>query len=273
MILRAILRAAAFELESHLSTPARAVINEYVEVGHAFFSGGEPKMINGILDALARRLGPASSSGAAMAEDRLPDEFTLIRRYFAPLATHAGAAALGDDVALIAPAPGLVHVLKTDTIVEGVHYFADDPADLVARKLLRVNLSDLAAKGARPVGYLLAASFAREMREVLAGGVRQGTCRGSADLRNFAARRRHHGDAGTDDVDGHGHRRGGRGDGAAPLRRQSRATTSTSAARWATRHSGCASSRASCAACRTKMPISSPGVTACRSHAWRSARR
>jgi len=100
-----------------------------------------------------------------MAEDRLPDEFTLIRRYFAPLATHPGAAALGDDVALIAPAPGLVHVLKTDTIVEGVHYFADDPAALVARKLLRVNLSDLAAKGARPVGYLLAASFAREMRE------------------------------------------------------------------------------------------------------------
>ena len=58
VILRAILRAAAFELESHLSTPARAVINEYVEVGHAFFSGGEPKMINGILDALARRLRP-----------------------------------------------------------------------------------------------------------------------------------------------------------------------------------------------------------------------
>jgi N utilization substance protein B len=58
VILRAILRAGAFELESHLSTPARAVIDEYVEVGHAFFSGGEPKMINGILDALARRLRP-----------------------------------------------------------------------------------------------------------------------------------------------------------------------------------------------------------------------
>jgi N utilization substance protein B len=58
VILRAILRAAVFELESHLSTPARAVIDEYVEVGHAFFSGGEPKMINGILDALARRLRP-----------------------------------------------------------------------------------------------------------------------------------------------------------------------------------------------------------------------
>jgi thiamine-monophosphate kinase len=100
-----------------------------------------------------------------MAGERLPDEFTLIRRYFAPLATDPGAVGLGDDVALLAPAPGSVHVLKTDTIVEGVHYLPDDPADLVARKLLRVNLSDLAAKGARPVGYLLAASFSRETTE------------------------------------------------------------------------------------------------------------
>jgi thiamine-monophosphate kinase len=100
-----------------------------------------------------------------MADDRLPDEFALIRRYFAPLAEHPGAAGLADDVALLAPSPGTVHVLKTDTIVEGVHYLRDDPADLVARKLLRVNLSDLAAKGARPVGYLLAASFSRETTE------------------------------------------------------------------------------------------------------------
>ena len=100
-----------------------------------------------------------------MADDRLPDEFALIRRYFAPLATHPGAVALGDDVALLSPSPGTVHVLKTDTIVEGVHYLRDDPADLVARKLLRVNLSDLAAKGARPVGYLLAASLARGTTE------------------------------------------------------------------------------------------------------------
>jgi thiamine-monophosphate kinase len=100
-----------------------------------------------------------------MADDGLPDEFTLIRRYFAPLATHAGAVGLGDDVALLAPSSGTVHVLKTDTIVEGVHYLPDDPPDLVAKKLLRVNLSDLAAKGARPVGYLLAASFSRATRE------------------------------------------------------------------------------------------------------------
>jgi len=58
VILRAILRAAAYELESRLTTPARTVIDEYVEVGHAFFSGGEPGMINGILDALARQMRP-----------------------------------------------------------------------------------------------------------------------------------------------------------------------------------------------------------------------
>jgi N utilization substance protein B len=58
VILRAILRAAAYELASRLTTPARAVIDEYVEVGHAFFSGSEPGMINGILDALARQFRP-----------------------------------------------------------------------------------------------------------------------------------------------------------------------------------------------------------------------
>jgi N utilization substance protein B len=58
VILRAILRAAAYELKSCLTTPARTVIDEYVEIGHAFFSGGEPGMINGILDALARQMRP-----------------------------------------------------------------------------------------------------------------------------------------------------------------------------------------------------------------------
>jgi N utilization substance protein B len=58
VILRAILRAATYELRSRLTTPARTVIDEYVEIGHAFFSGGEPGMINGILDALARILRP-----------------------------------------------------------------------------------------------------------------------------------------------------------------------------------------------------------------------
>ena len=95
-----------------------------------------------------------------MASHRLPDEFELIARYFAPLASDSpGALALADDAGLIAPAPGCDHVVTTDALIGGVHFLPDDPADLVARKLLRVNLSDLAAMGARPAAYLLAASF------------------------------------------------------------------------------------------------------------------
>jgi thiamine-monophosphate kinase len=84
-----------------------------------------------------------------------PGEFALIAQLFAPLATAPGALGLTDDVALLAPPPGKELVLKTDAIVEGVHFHATDPAESVARKALRVNLSDLAAKGAEPAGYLL----------------------------------------------------------------------------------------------------------------------
>ena len=62
---------------------------------------------------------------------------------------------LADDVALIAPPPGKELVLKTDAIVESVHFHATDPAESVAKKALRVNFADLAAKGAEPAGYLL----------------------------------------------------------------------------------------------------------------------
>src|SRR6266576_7213047 len=83
------------------------------------------------------------------AEDR------LIAAYFRPIATHPGAFDLTDDAAAIAPPPGCDLVLKTDGVVAGVHFFPDDPPDTVAKKALRVNLSDLAAKGAKPLGFLL----------------------------------------------------------------------------------------------------------------------
>jgi thiamine-monophosphate kinase len=86
----------------------------------------------------------------------MPGEFELIARYFAPLAAAApGAFGLGNDAAILDPEPGNSMVVTTDAMVEGVHFLADDTADLVARKLLRVNLSDLAAMGARPAGYVL----------------------------------------------------------------------------------------------------------------------
>lgn len=81
-------------------------------------------------------------------------EFERIARFFAPLA-GPGALGLVDDVALIDGPEGEQYALTTDAIIEGIDYFPEDPPGLVAQKLLRVNLSDLAAKGARPFGYLL----------------------------------------------------------------------------------------------------------------------
>jgi thiamine-monophosphate kinase len=83
-----------------------------------------------------------------------PGEFELIARYFAPLAGPGGLE-LRDDAALMRSAPGEDLVLTTDALVAGVHFFADDPPGAIARKALRVNLSDLAAKAARPLGFLL----------------------------------------------------------------------------------------------------------------------
>lgn len=74
---------------------------------------------------------------------------------FRPLARHPGAFGLVDDCAAVAPPPGTDVVLKADSIVGGVHFFPEDPPGDVARKGLRVNLSDLAAKGATPIGFLL----------------------------------------------------------------------------------------------------------------------
>lgn len=82
------------------------------------------------------------------------NEFERIARFFAPLAAP-GALQLADDVALIDGPPGEQYVLTADAIVEGVHFLPADPPAEVAQKLLRVNLSDLAAKGAAPFGYLL----------------------------------------------------------------------------------------------------------------------
>jgi thiamine-monophosphate kinase len=81
-------------------------------------------------------------------------EDSLIARYFRPLATDPGAFGLVDDAAIL-QAGGDEIVVTTDAIVEGVHFLPDDPADTVARKALRVNLSDLAAKGAVPAGFVL----------------------------------------------------------------------------------------------------------------------
>lgn len=83
-----------------------------------------------------------------------PGEFELIARHFAPLA-GPGAFGLTDDAATLDVPAGESLVLTKDMIVEGVHFFPDDAPGSIARKALGVNLSDLAAKGARPLGFLL----------------------------------------------------------------------------------------------------------------------
>lgn len=93
------------------------------------------------------------------AEDR------LIARYFRPLATHPGAFGLGDDAAVLTPPPGCDLVLKTDGVIAGVHFFPDDPPECVGRKALRMNLSDLAAKGAKPIGFLLSLALPAKVDE------------------------------------------------------------------------------------------------------------
>jgi thiamine-monophosphate kinase len=85
------------------------------------------------------------------------DEFDLIRKFFAPLATAPGADGLRDDVAEVGTLGGGTRLIATaDTIVEGVHFLPSDPIGTVAQKLVRVNVSDIVAKGAKPDGCLLA---------------------------------------------------------------------------------------------------------------------
>ena len=92
-------------------------------------------------------------------DDGMSGEDRLIARYFQPLATAPGALGLGDDAAVVTPPPGCDLVLTTDGVIAGVHFLLDDPPDTIGRKALRMNLSDLAAKGARPLGFLLAVAL------------------------------------------------------------------------------------------------------------------
>ncbi|HUO90992.1 MAG TPA: thiamine-phosphate kinase [Rhizomicrobium sp.] len=107
-------------------------------------------------------------------------EFELIKQVFAPLATSKAALGLTDDVALLPARAG--RVVKTDTIVEGVDFFPNDPPETIAQKALRVNLSDLAAKGAKPEGYLLTLVLPRHITTAWVKAFARGLAR---DQRRF----------------------------------------------------------------------------------------
>src|SRR5690349_17161040 len=110
------------------------------------------------------------------AEDR------LIARHFRPLATHPGALGLVDDAAVVKVPPGRELVLTSDGVIAGVHFFPDDPPESVARKALRINLSDLAGKGARPLGFLLSIALTRAQR---GGWLKRFTAALGADAKKF----------------------------------------------------------------------------------------
>jgi thiamine-monophosphate kinase len=115
-------------------------------------------------------------------------EFAMIAKLFAPLSANAkGAYGLQDDAASLNVPAGQELVVTVDTIVDNVHFFGgDDPADDIAKKALRVNLSDLAAKGARPIGYLLALSLPEWVGdtwlEQFAAGLKEDQRRYAVDL-------------------------------------------------------------------------------------------
>ena len=110
-------------------------------------------------------------------------EFGRIARFFAPLAAGApGALGLTDDAALVDCPPGERLVVTVDAMVEGVHFLVDDPPNLVARKLIRVNLSDLAAMAAWPVGYFLTTALPTSRGDEWLAGFAAGLAQDQAEF-------------------------------------------------------------------------------------------
>ncbi len=107
-------------------------------------------------------------------------EIALIAEYLAPLATHPGAFGLKDDAALLSGLPPGGLVVTTDALVAGVHFFADDDPGDAAYKAIAVNVSDLAAKGAKPLAYTLALALADAPSEDWAARLAAGLSRAQA---------------------------------------------------------------------------------------------
>lgn len=117
-----------------------------------------------------------------MAPAKPLDEFGLIARYFRPLTGgREGVFNLSDDAAVLDVPTGRRLVITTDALVAGVHFFTEDAPDLIARKMLRVNLSDLAAMAAVPLGYVMACAFPKSVNEQWLAGFAAGLARDQAE--------------------------------------------------------------------------------------------
>lgn len=117
--------------------------------------------------------------------DARPGEDDLIARFFRPLAGEGGLSLL-DDAGRFRVRPGEEVVVTTDALVAGMHFFPDDPPGSIARKALGVNLSDLAAKGADPLGFVLSLAlppdWTAEWLEAFAGGLGAAAAQGYCPL-------------------------------------------------------------------------------------------
>lgn len=112
-------------------------------------------------------------------------EFDFIRERLRPLAADSPASlGLSDDAAVLVPPPGRDLVITKDGMVAGVHFLRDDPPDAIAQKLLRVNLSDLAAMGAEPLGHLLVLARPKDCDEAWLAGFTDGL---ADDQRRFGS--------------------------------------------------------------------------------------
>ena len=189
-VMRAILRAGAYELKA-ARRHSRACLHQGVcRCRRRVFWRRRSR--NDQCGA-GRRGAPVPCGGIRTARVGFmnrPSEDELIATYFAPLA-GPGAFGLRDDAAIVAQKPGQDIVATKDLLIAGVHFFADDPPGAVARKALRVNLSDLAAKGAEPCGFLLGLALPEDWTAALARGLRARARRGRRGLQMSAARRRH----------------------------------------------------------------------------------
>lgn len=110
-----------------------------------------------------------------------PGEDSLIYRFFAPLAGEGGLG-LRDDAAFLRPKVGHDLVLTADALVESVHFLPDDPPGSIARKALGVNVSDLAAKGADPLGFLLTLALPADWTEAWLADFAEGLGRAARDF-------------------------------------------------------------------------------------------
>lgn len=110
-------------------------------------------------------------------------EFDIIARHFRPLASaFPGALGLKDDAALLIPPPGMQIVVTADAVNAGVHFIGNETPELIARKALRVNLSDLSAMGAEPWCYFLTLALPQDTQEHFIARFAEGLAQDQAEF-------------------------------------------------------------------------------------------